>query len=733
MKQIQKLVLVGYLLLSSSILNAQEWINTEGPEGGTILEMVENSGKLYGRTATNVYVSSDYGSTWELLGSESLKNMTPSSLTSTSFGVHFTATTDKIVSVFDGSTIETTAEGIGQFEIPGKLTAVKDTLYTVAGANLYKSVDGAKTWAVAGTVGYGDSVFGVDDLIFSASLTAGLKVSRDGGATFEAFGPTLSFELIASIVQLGDEYVFATNQGVWAKNTEGEWEKTFNKTGSFTNLASVDGTLYGLNGSVSIVDGAIVGSANIYASADTGKTWVEVEVVSEIKPIYGDHNKVVEVGGKLYATAIQKSNPLVSSDGGVNWSSLNSEGLKNPDLRGIFPIGEDIYITTNNGVGTGQYGYGAYKSSDKGATWNHVPIALPAAHNGSFYTVRKNGNDLYACSYAGLFRSTDGGENWTIIDGTESWYISDIHFTENLWIMAGGDGFSRVWTSSDSGTTWMEHYKGIGAVFEQIHEGESGIVIGSNTTLIASSQDQGDTWHFANADSGLSLFAGGYYDVTSLGSTMYSLPVNEEKIYTSENGGKTWAKTSDLVGLTGVSYDRLFANNGELYIFGTRTTFEGGALKYLKEVYKSTDGTTFEKVIDVQGAPEGFGNPIMAFLGDEFYLGFRGAPVFKYTSDNTGTSTEEEGFGKENFSLSQNYPNPFNPTTNIRFTLQQAGDVSLKVFNMLGQEVATLINGRVGSGLQTVQFDASDLASGVYLYRLQAGNKVQTNKMLLIK
>ena len=191
--------------------------------------------------------------------------------------------------------------------------------------------------------------------------------------------------------------------------------------------------------------------------------------------------------------------------------------------------------------------------------------------------------------------------------------------------------------------------------------------------------------------------------------------------------------SSALVGLTGVSYDRLFANNGELYIFGTRTTFEGGALKYLKEVYKSTDGTTFEKVIDVQGAPEGFGNPIMAFLGDEFYLGFRGAPVFKYTSDNTGTSTEEEGFGKENFSLSQNYPNPFNPTTNIRFTLQQAGDVSLKVFNMLGQEVATLINGRVGSGLQTVQFDASDLASGVYLYRLQAGNKVQTNKMLLIK
>ncbi|MFA5668866.1 MAG: T9SS type A sorting domain-containing protein [Balneolaceae bacterium] len=95
-----------------------------------------------------------------------------------------------------------------------------------------------------------------------------------------------------------------------------------------------------------------------------------------------------------------------------------------------------------------------------------------------------------------------------------------------------------------------------------------------------------------------------------------------------------------------------------------------------------------------------------------------------------GTEAMESPSG---FELSQNYPNPFNPTTNIQFTLQQAGTVSLKVFNMLGQEVATLVNGRIGAGVQTVEFDASNLASGVYLYRLQAGNKIQTNKMMLIK
>ena len=100
---------------------------------------------------------------------------------------------------------------------------------------------------------------------------------------------------------------------------------------------------------------------------------------------------------------------------------------------------------------------------------------------------------------------------------------------------------------------------------------------------------------------------------------------------------------------------------------------------------------------------------------------------------NVGVGIEEDLATKENFTLAQNYPNPFNPSTTISFNLAQASLVRLKVYNMLGQEVATLLNSRMNSGVQTVQFDASNLASGMYIYRLQAGENTKTMKMLLIK
>ena len=83
--------------------------------------------------------------------------------------------------------------------------------------------------------------------------------------------------------------------------------------------------------------------------------------------------------------------------------------------------------------------------------------------------------------------------------------------------------------------------------------------------------------------------------------------------------------------------------------------------------------------------------------------------------------------------LSQNYPNPFNPTTQIRYRISDIGYLKLSVFDILGREVAVLVNEKKAPGSYEVKFDGSNLASGVYLYRLKAGSFVETRRLCLIK
>lgn len=85
------------------------------------------------------------------------------------------------------------------------------------------------------------------------------------------------------------------------------------------------------------------------------------------------------------------------------------------------------------------------------------------------------------------------------------------------------------------------------------------------------------------------------------------------------------------------------------------------------------------------------------------------------------------------FELKQNFPNPFNPTTTINYSLPNSSFVKLVVYNSIGQEIATLVNETIAAGNHSVEFDASNLSSGIYFYKLQAGSFVDTKKMILLK
>ena len=141
-------------------------------------------------------------------------------------------------------------------------------------------------------------------------------------------------------------------------------------------------------------------------------------------------------------------------------------------------------------------------------------------------------------------------------------------------------------------------------------------------------------------------------------------------------------------------------------------TFNDGTERVYRYVYQPADG----------------GEPLVAEIDianlDQY------SSIVLYNNDGTAVDTPTSPV---DFALSQNVPNPFNPTTEISYTLTNAGQVSLKIFNLAGEQVSTLVDGPKGAGRHTVSFDGSQLSSGVYFYTLEAAGRTETRKMLLTK
>ncbi len=193
-----------------------------------------------------------------------------------------------------------------------------------------------------------------------------------------------------------------------------------------------------------------------------------------------------------------------------------------------------------------------------------------------------------------------------------------------------------------------------------------------------------------------------------------------------------------------IAYDTISPNGPFLWV-ATNTVFSGTtALDYKLFKLNANTGAIVDS-LDIIGIAEGT-TPGGLFITHEFFND--GSMVLGGLSQGGnfwGIRFKDYIVGNENYSmlpkefaLSQNYPNPFNPTTNIRFSLPVASKISLKVYNMLGQEVASIFNGELSAGMYNMPFNASMLSSGVYVYKLEAkgvngSNFNQVKKMILMK
>ena len=222
---------------------------------------------------------------------------------------------------------------------------------------------------------------------------------------------------------------------------------------------------------------------------------------------------------------------------------------------------------------------------------------------------------------------------------------------------------------------------------------------------------------------------------------------NSGSAYIFKRSGTTWAQQAKLLPSDGAVSDffgESVSISGDLAVIGAYLNDDNGDNSGSAYIFKRS-GTTWAqhaKLLPSDGAESDQFGYSVSISGDYAVVGayfdddngFKSGSAYVYNgfTSPVGVASEIASLPAE-FSLSQNYPNPFNPETVIEYALPVRSDVKLIIYNLRGEEVALLFNGALPAGNHQVTWDASNFASGIYFYRLQAGSFVQTRKMVLLK
>jgi hypothetical protein len=286
-----------------------------------------------------------------------------------------------------------------------------------------------------------------------------------------------------------------------------------------------------------------------------------------------------------------------------------------------------------------------------------------------------SGTNLFAAiNWVGVFLSTNNGTNWTPVNSglTNTAVMSLAVSGTNLFVGTNGGG---VFLSTNNGTSWTAASTGLGGT--------------SVNTL---------------AVSGTNLFAG-----TGGGG-----------VYLSTNNGTNWTAVNSGLANTAV---RSFTVNGSNIFAGT----DGGG------IFLSTDDGTSWTAVNSGLLPNTTINAL-AVSGTNLFAGTSYKGVWSRPLSDMITSVKRLSTDlPTNFSLSQNYPNPFNPVTRISFNLPTRSFVLLKIFDVIGREVASIVSEELPAGTYSRQWNAAKMSSGIYFYRLQAGSFTQTKRLVLLK
>jgi hypothetical protein len=407
-----------------------------------------------------------------------------------------------------------------------------------------------------------------------------------------------------------------------------------------------------------------------------------------------------------------------STDDGTSWTAVNT-GLPWHMFGGYYGAVSCFAVSDANLFAGGNDG--VFLSSNNGTSWVAFSAGLPyVAGNDSsrwysVYRLAASEMDLFAVTEEGVFLRASNSTRWTAVSGglPRSPYDSTRYLGVSCLVFSGTNLFAGtgngVYMSTNRGTTWT-------AVNEGLHS------------------DVHDTTRYIPvvclAVSGTNLFAGASWSTTEPSGG----------VFRSTNSGTTWTYVSSAFPYTRVNSlvvrgTNLFAGTGGRQVVTRRI---GGPGVFLS----TNNGTSWTSVNeglpkhlpdDTTHYPEIGG---LAVSGTYLFATFTYyAPgIFRRPLSEMITSTQSPSNQLPvAFTLFQNYPNPFNPSTTIKFELPEASHVKLEVFDILGRELAVLVNEMRNAGLYEVQFDGPNLASGVHFYRLTSGQFRAVKKMAVVR
>jgi hypothetical protein len=704
-----------------------QWVSANGPYGGTVTSFASNGSSIFAGTSGGVYRSTDNGSTW----------------TFTSNGL----TTLNITSLF---------------QTGGKI-------YAGTSSGGFVSSDNGGTWnslLAAGLTFWQVNCFAANGSTIYAGTSNGPYISTNSGTQWAPDTAGISNIIVKSLTVYGN-YVFAgTMSTIYrAPLSGGKWviPYTPSKTNQISSFVSLRGTLFAGDGTYGVL-----------ASSDSGKSWLSTSTTFPMT--YPSIYALGTDGNRVFAGLL--TGLYVTADSGGHWTESDN-GIVQKFVNALLVQGTTIFAGTN--------GLGVFRSTDSGGHWTSSSTGLMAT---SGFALVTDSTNVYAATQGGVFRKTVGGTNWTSVNsGNEN--FSTFSLMKNGGNLYSGTGLG-IYRSTDNGSTWTG--VALGNPFLPVYALSSiGTRLAAGTYAgMMTSTNGGTVWTWT-ADSLTSINIVSF-GANTYGSSPAYFAGTQNGAFISTSGGTSWSTINNgfppytnvlsyltirdttlstkavvLAGTpTGVYRSSDNGTSWSLSSSGFPSTYTSVSMFQLVQsgsinnifaatsygVYRSTDkGVNWVSVNT--GLPTS-GALSLLVVGTNLFAGMASRGVWGRPLSEVFTDiAPQDNRIPVSFLLEQNYPNPFNPTTRIAYEippragsgLQGAGSersagsgwsvagsqVRLVIYDVLGRQVAVLVDGVQSPGRHEVDFNAGKLASGIYVYRLTAGSFAASRKMTILR